>query len=115
MRLIDADALKDIMLRSSFWDWNIKQDKSAHGWAKILIDDAPTIDAVPREWHDKCMQIEIDKRIEMCEACERVEVVRCKECKYAGRNRGIHYHCDYMNTWNEEKYYCSYGERREDD
>ena len=91
MRLIDAD-----------WVFsNLKQTvvvtgkENAEAVVKALEDynglirNAPTIDAV--------------------------EVVRCKECKYAGRNRGIHYHCDYMNTWNEEEYYCSYGERREDD
>ena len=109
MRLIDADEL----LTDNTWTWFDEWgNKTPVG---EIIFNAPTIDAVPREWHDKCMQIEIDKRIDMCEACNCVEVVRCKECKYAGRNRGIHYHCDYMNTWNEEEYYCSYGERREDD
>ena len=109
MRLIDADEL----LTDNTWTW-FDEWGNCTPVGRIIMD-APTIDAVPREWHDKCMQIEIDKRIDMCEACNCVEVVRCKECKYAGRNRGIHYHCDYMNTWNEEEYYCSYGERREDE
>lgn len=111
MRLIDADALgMDMWIQMGI----VYGEDIGKAFADI-VRNAPTIDAVPREWHDKCMQIEIDKRIDMCEACNCVEVVRCKECKYAGRNRGIHYHCDYMNTWNEEEYYCSYGERREDE
>lgn len=32
---------------------------------KFLLNDAPTVDAVPTYFHDKCMQAEIHKRIEL--------------------------------------------------
>ena len=168
MRLIDADELEDILRRSSFWDWSIKEDKSAHEWVENIINNmdiievaflcdrekceqcnnddcqhtkdiihaisfdkidntkyiekTPTIDAVPREWHDKCMQIEIDKRINMCEACNCVEVVRCKECvhwkKVAEDDGKPIYECFLIDDTAFaifEDNYCSYGERREDD
>ncbi len=40
-------------------------------------------------------------------------VVRCKDCKNAGRKMGTHYHCEQQMSWHEEEYFCSYGERRE--
>lgn len=30
---------------------------------KFLLNEAPTIDAVPTDFHDRCMQTEIQKRI----------------------------------------------------
>ena len=75
MRLIDADAL----------DWWYK-------WRPIrrVIDDAPTVDAVP--------------------------VVRCRECKYSAPN-GI-YGCTCYHFKQYETHgmgandFCSYGERK---
>lgn len=40
------------------------------------IEAQPTADVVPMDFHDRCMEIEIQKRMNM------VEVVRCKDCKY---------------------------------
>lgn len=79
MRLIDADSLVlDVM------------DASNADEALAMIDDAPTIDAVP--------------------------VVRCRECKFNGNFPDIPL-CRYMNYPNFERNgdgYCSMGQRRED-
>jgi len=40
-------------------------------------------------------------------------IVRCKDCKNAGRKMGTHYHCEQQMSWHKEEYFCSYGERRE--
>ena len=84
MRLIDADALL--------------QRAIPHGWSTpkwvsdIVIDDAPTIDAVP--------------------------VVRCKDCKHnnerlALTNGGVW--CEYWGTDPDNDDFCSRGERRRTD
>lgn len=44
---------------------------------------------------------------------DAVPVVRCKDCKNAGRKMGTHYHCEQQMSWHEEEYFCSFAERRE--
>ena len=39
-----------------------------------------------------------------------VEVVRCKDCKYAD----VFHHCDRVKFWTSGNDFCSRGERRED-
>lgn len=79
VRLIDADALQDEYVRLS-------------GRELKLIDEAPTIDAVP--------------------------VVRCKDCLSSWvmpkemRNVG-EYRCEFWYAEMHGDDYCSYGERRE--
>lgn len=80
MRLIDADALL--------------QRAIPHGWSTpkwvsdIVIDDAPTIDAVP--------------------------VVRCHECKYyEAENHNCLNEMGYARTWMPDDF-CSFGERSEE-
>ena len=78
MRLIDADALQ-------------KEYQKEHGKRLLLIDVAPTIDAV--------------------------EVVRCKDCKFGvyEKGRGIyHIRCEILEFLFQDDDYCSYGERREE-
>ena len=62
-RLIDADALYDIVMDSikpmTKNEAIILQDFIA------LIEDAPTVDAVPTDFHDKCMELEIKKRMDL--------------------------------------------------
>ena len=107
MRMIDADALgMDMWIQMGI----VYGEDIGKAFADI-VRNAPTIDAVPTDFADRCMQIEIDKRINMCEACERVEVVRCKECKH-GTEKDGGIICD-QNIWDKNDY-CSYGERRED-
>ena len=88
MRLIDADALgigkakREAFVISEYADgWNAAID---------IIDNAPTIDAVP--------------------------VVRCGECKYCVFHCGEHF-CIKLMAFPvvETDDFCSYGERREDD
>ena len=63
-RLIDADKLKQ---HYAWWE---------NGTAEMTLDEAkrnfdaiigvqPTVDAVPTEFHDKCMEIEIKKRFDL--------------------------------------------------
>lgn len=77
MRLIDADALQ-------------KEYQKEHGKRLLLIDVAPTIDAV--------------------------EVVRCKDCKYkddCSQMIKFRRHVDLDHRYNK-LHYCSYGERKEE-
>lgn len=90
-RLIDADALSIEVMDASYWD---NQDEDVI-WN--LVQDAPTIDAVP--------------------------VVRCKECKCAYINSfsaasGVavckHWSNEAKTVIVQQDDFCSYGERRED-
>lgn len=82
-RLIDANALSIQVMDASYWD---NQDEDVI-WN--LVQDAPTIDAVP--------------------------VVRCKDCEYCGHFDGLLY-CDNSRGLAgsvSPEGFCSYGERRE--
>ena len=104
MRLIDMDALGIGLANEAIF----KEREYVHGWnsAIKIIENAPTIDAVP--------------------------VVRCRECKYWGDEAGelqrsdgvlfarckVHnYLLDGRHTgWcPTENDFCSYGERKEGD
>ena len=66
-RLIDADKLKQ---HYSWWGGLIGDDYVSElvEQKKVfdtIVDVQPTVDAVPTEFHDKCMQIEIEKRFEL--------------------------------------------------
>ena len=95
MRLIDADALKEVFTLPK--EYTDKKDESFYHVSfpiiRATIDDAPTVDAV--------------------------EVVRCKDCKYAHMTYGGE--CKYCDVWEAEgemyldgDFYCAFGERRED-
>ena len=89
MRLIDADALgvgrcsRDILPADYCAGWN--------GLINI-INDAPTVDAVP--------------------------VVRCKDCKYGSYDSKQNGAMICLRTndgfWRKETDFCNYGERREE-
>lgn len=58
MRCIDADELKKVF------------SNGYEAFAETLceiVDEQPTADVVPTEFHDKCMEIEIQKRMNMVE------------------------------------------------
>lgn len=82
MRPIDADAL---LQRAIPLGWSTPK------WVSdIVIDDAPTIDAVP--------------------------VVRCKDCKHWGIHKSLNVPwCFEMHIDKSEDGYCDSGDRREDD
>lgn len=47
---------------------------------------------------------------------DRVEVVRCKDCKFRGREDCAMYYrcnCGEQHTWETDNDFCSCGERRE--
>ena len=92
MRLIDADALTDSLdnLCNMVCQYSIVQrivmcGACPLGGAFDAIDNAPTVDAV--------------------------EVVRCKDCKYADE----YAMCGFVEWYNSKDDYCSRGERREDE
>lgn len=81
-RLIDADALKEAFFEKGLGYQVIDE----------LIDEAPTIDAVP--------------------------VVRCKDCVHSYRIDGAkeEYDCRKLSYFSERlppNHFCSYGERKE--
>lgn len=88
MRMIDADALKEQFRQTYRFSWNGKDHKRLTE-EKQLIDNAPTIDAVP--------------------------VVRCRDCKYRVRSEGV---CAKLSNnyeppvYCDEDDYCSMGVRR---
>ena len=84
MRLIDLDSeyIQETLYRRGF---KTRQD------IEELLNNAPTIDAVP--------------------------VVRCKNCKYGEVDDAdfpAQYLCKHNGAdWNDENHFCSYGERKE--
>lgn len=92
MRLIDADALGIGIC--NFDVFSSEGTLYAEGWNQAIkiLQKAPTVDAV--------------------------EVVRCKYCKWYVEDRAFPPFCDNpicgMQHLND-KTFCSYGERREDD
>lgn len=47
---------------------------------------------------------------------DRIEIVRCKDCKFRGREDCAMYYrcnCGEQHTWETDNDFCSYGERRE--
>lgn len=94
MRLIDADALQalfNVVSTSLLGDAELCKDTEHMVRAFIMttemIQDAPTIDAVP--------------------------VVRCKDCKYYKPDE-YEFGCDYGLPCVKADDFCSYGERRTD-
>lgn len=55
MRLIDLDTLANYV------------PKDIDGFDDMMYElkDVPVVDAIPRDYHDRCMQIEIERRIQM--------------------------------------------------
>lgn len=85
-RYIDTDVLKEKMLKYGF--------RSADQTITEFVEDIlPTVDVV--------------------------EVVRCKDCKHAEKQDyappSCRYCCKYSALYHAKNFYCSMGERREDD
>lgn len=85
MRLIDADALEDVLHNHGFWYCGeTEYTNGVVDGFSLAIDDvkeAPTIEAV--------------------------QVVRCKDCKYCN---GEYEYC-YFEIFVKPDGYCSYGEK----
>ena len=93
MRLIDADALMDV-IRQHEYRLATKQGSIDYGMFTLgiqqAVDEQQTIDAVP--------------------------VVRCRECKQGeidDPDFPDQYYCHAGYGWNKGDFYCAYGERKE--
>ena len=100
MRLIDADALMDV-IRQHEYRLATKQGSIDYGMFTLgiqqAVDEQQTIDAVP--------------------------VVRCRECKHwkpSGSKAGNSFSdmeyiggCEFTNYYRTESDFCSYGDRKE--
>lgn len=128
MRLIDADALLEGIaeLKQSPWF----NDKYGYAYRKdavesieyLCIKKEPTVDAVSREKYEA--SVEARKILAefaddlLAELKERVEVVRCKDCKYSSPNGK--YGCNLITDDGSREMgllgddYCSFGERKEE-
>lgn len=106
-RYIDADAMKE-------WidEYVSVFKKSDNKDIKGYIEHQPTIEAVPKEFHDKTCEAMAKRHQE--EIADMVSVVRCKECKHwhSGNCWGIPFSGDdasYIET--ESGDFCSYGQK----
>lgn len=82
MRLMDAEKAKEV-LRGLLYETamnNIRYANVYEDLAKNRMDIwfnlIPTIEAVPTEFHDKCQQIEIEKRLKLEAELKEVEPIR---------------------------------------
>lgn len=59
--------LKDIndALTAQFMDSPLDSDRWVIGRIQFRVNDVPAVDAVPMDFHDRCMQTEIRKRLEL--------------------------------------------------
>lgn len=118
MRLIDADALLDFV--DYYYDCT-ELGAIVSKW----IDDAPTIDAVPREDYISMERTLARLQQGIADATDAptidaVEVVRCKDCKHKVLTEDGEYNtedivCDYWSSDGlNASDFCSYGERSEE-
>lgn len=107
MRLIDADALQ-----KEYMTYN-------DGKRLMLIDVAPTIGAAERSEYEKMKDLAEQYKYErdVLEESQRnkVEVVRCKDCKHWDITSDGFGECNVMEKQFLGDEYCSFGERKEDD
>ena len=109
MRYIDADKLK-----SEFDFEHIDMNKTAacvhHKNILEIINQQPTADVVPMDYHERCLSVEIQKRMNM------VEVVRCKDCihnhiKSWNHGKRDNPRCRFTDIVRSNLFYCGFGER----
>ena len=79
-----------------------------------ILQSLPAADVVPMDFHERCLRIEIQKRMALEKADVR-EVVYCKDCRH--RDPEDH-KCDCGGTERQgcpfkvaDDYFCAYGER----
>lgn len=107
MRLIDADKLALKLRYMGYMD--------EHEEVQEVIDSAPTVDVVNKEKYETSQEVrkilvEFADDL-LAELKERVEVVRCENCKYYVTNYAVP-HCGRTLIGMKKSDYCSYGERR---
>lgn len=109
MKLIDADALLEVLNKKSVpFNANVND----------AILTAPTVDAVSREKYEASKEarhilVEFADDL-LAKLKERVEVVRCKDCKHWKITSDGFGECNVMEKQFLGKEYCSFGERKEE-
>lgn len=103
MRLIDADALNDLISR-----------QEAIAWVNNILD-------VIRYYHphSKSRNVPIDNVIDALERVpseDAVPVIRCKDCKYYQRGRFADdwLWCMMNHHYTDEDKYCAWAERKDE-
>lgn len=121
MELINSQVLKALGYTHIVQIWNDNIIKA------LPIEEAPTVDAVPRDIHDGvCSQIMWERGVAMSQleeygipfggiAPDVVKVVRCKNCTNWARNVGVSDSpngiCFYHDICTNGEDYCSYAEK----
>lgn len=106
MRLIDADALIDDLMKRYCKECN-KRRGIKNGKYRIIyeIGEAP------------CRACEVDDvkaELEEAPTVDAVEVVRCRDCMcWYPEEDGEYGHCRKHDFWTSGSWYCADGERRE--
>lgn len=112
------DLISRISLKQSIVVSAILEDKKT---LEQIIDEEPSIDAVPRQKYEEDMENAFSHGYTDAESNfrkmiadgELVEVVRCRECKECEIIDEDDYWCKGRKVW--EDHYCAYGERRTDE
>lgn len=111
MRLIDAEKLIERINGTGY----VEQIKSN---LQFMVDMQPTIDAVERieyeKMEDLCEQYRYERDVLEEKQRNRVEVVRCKDCKFSDSCEQVVDMYDGMEFHSNSIYHCSYGERRDE-
>lgn len=101
------DALKEVKTKKiTYYD----EDEQVWKVGELIVDEIPSIDMIPKDYHDRVCE-EMAKR-HQAELANMVEVVRCKECKWAShwQTLGI---CSVTSQRVKPDDFCSYGRRKE--
>ena len=134
-RYIDADALKNSIDEHVYLvhhGFNETEYGCTQYGIHQIIDDAPTIDAVPIEWilNNERMPKEGKGRkaiMDMLEDWRKEhdtmngivtgELIRCKDCLHAKKSvfKEKYKRCDYNGEIKSPQDYCSWAERRNPD
>ena len=107
MRLIDADALLDDVMKRYCKDCDKRKGIKNGKWRIIYeIGEAP------------CRACEVDDakaELEEAPTIDAAQVVRCKDCKYIKEDFAETFHCENLDTSVWEDHFCCWAERREDE
>ena len=107
MRLIDADVIEKFL--DDFADSCGNHQKAVLREVKYALGHMPTIEAVPTEFHDKCQQIEIQKRFKLEEDYRSMEQTVDKLIKALAEAEPIRHgrwKLRAINSWSG-KWYCA--------
>ena len=87
----------------------ILSGKNAAWDAYQKVQSLPAADVVPMDFHERCLQIEIQKRMALEKADVR-PVVLCRDCQYFENDCGW---CEYFDIGMNVNDFCSQGKREE--